>query len=131
MTDHAAALLALARDDLEVARRDLDGFPRHAASRAYYAVFHAVSAALSDSGHPAKSHAGARSMFGEVLVKSGPFDSTDVRTLARLTRLRNDADYHVGRNVSAQAATEAVQDAAQLVDRLAAWLVGGTFTEAS
>lgn len=123
MTGQPEAILALARDDLTTARRDLGaGYPRPAASRAYYAVFHAVSAALSKAGVPTKSHAGMRSQFSRVLVLDGPFETADAKALARLSRLRHDADYEVGRDVSVEAAREAVADAAALVERLAAWV---------
>ena len=123
MTGQPQALLALAREDLTTARRDLDAHaPRHAASRAYYAVFHAISAALSKEGVRTKSHAGVRAQFSRVLVLNGPFEAADAKTLNGLSRLRHDADYEVGRGVSDEAAREAVRDAEALVDRLALWL---------
>ena len=123
MTDQAEALLALAQDDLVVARRNLgDGYPRQAASRTYYALFHAATAALAEAGDHAKTHAGVRRQFGQRSVQDGPFGAEDSRTFARPARLRNDADYHVGREVSAEAAGAALADAAALVDRIAAWL---------
>ena len=123
MTDVAADLLALARDDLTVARRDHDGsFPRHAASRAHYAVFHAAMAVLAEKGESPKSHAGVRTRFGDLFVRNGPFETHHSRTLDRLARLRNDADYHIGRDVDTAAAREAVTDAEAFVADLAAWI---------
>ena len=131
MTGQPEAILALARDDLTTAHRDLDaGFARQAASRAYYAVFHAVSAALSKAGVQTKSHAGVRSQFSRVFVLDGPFETADAKTLARLARLRHDADYEVGRDVSIGAAREAVAAAASLVDRLATWLADASSGDA-
>lgn len=123
MSDSTADLLGLSHDDLTVARRDRDdGFPRHAASRAYYATFHAAMAALASKGERPKTHAGVRALFGALFVKDGPFEVRHSRTLDRLARLRNDADYHVGRDVSADAAREAVASAEAFVSDVAAWL---------
>ncbi|MDT0632847.1 HEPN domain-containing protein [Rubrivirga litoralis] len=123
MTGSVPDLLALAHDDLVVARRDRDGgFSRHAASRAYYAVFHAAVAALAARGERPKTHAGVRTRFGALFVQGGPFEKRHSRTLDELARLRNDADYHVGREVGADAAREAVADAEAFVADVAAWV---------
>ena len=123
MTGEPSALLALAHDDLVTARRDLDAeAPRHAVSRAYYAAFHAVSAALVVVDAPAKSHKGTHSQFYREFVRAGRLPASDGQVLAALFQLRQDADYDVGQIVSAEQAEQAVRDAAALVDRVAAWV---------
>lgn len=123
MTGPVPDLLALAHDDLTVARRDRDGgFPRHAASRAYYAVSHAAVAALAVKGERPKTHAGVRTRFGAVFVQGGPFEKRHSQTLDELARLRNDADYNVGRAVEDSAAREAVAGAEAFVADVSAWV---------
>ena len=123
MTGEPSALLALARDDLAAARRDLDANPpRHAVSRAYYATFHAVSAVLVIVDAPAKSHKGTHSQFHREFVRTGRLPASDGQVLAALFQLRQDADYDVGQGVSMEQAERAVRDAAALVDDLAAWM---------
>ena len=57
-------LLDKARRRLDAAVRDLDaGDAEGAVSRAYYAAFHAASAALASEGLSAKTHAGAHNLF--------------------------------------------------------------------
>lgn len=63
-----------------------------------------------------------RRQFALRLVEGGPFDAEDSRTFTRLARLRNDADFHVGRDVGADAARQALADVEALVGRLADWL---------
>ena len=123
MTGPVPDLLALAHDDLTVARRDRDGgFPRHAVSRAYYAAFHAAVAALAVKGERPKTHAGVRTRFGALFVQDGPFEKRHSRTLDELARLRNDADYHVGREIKDEAVREAVTDAETFVADVSAWV---------
>lgn len=123
MTDEVTGLLALARDDLETARRNLAAKAfRHAVARAYYGVFHAASAAVRHAGHHPKSHAGVQRLFGDLLVRSGPFSKDRARAYGRLMALRHDADYEVGRVITENDAERAVRDATALVADLTAWV---------
>lgn len=45
-----------------------------AASRAYYAIFHAVKALLNQVGQSCQSHGGAISRFGQYVVNTGLMD---------------------------------------------------------
>lgn len=123
MTDEPSGLFDLARADLAAAHRDLDaGAPRHAASHAYYAAFHAASAALLVIGLSPKSHVGLRALFSKRFIKDGPLPPSRGRDFSRLARLRHDADYEVGRTVRHDDAERAIRDAAVIVDDLASWV---------
>ncbi|MDT7855151.1 HEPN domain-containing protein [Rubrivirga sp. S365] len=123
MTDEINGLLALAREDLETARRDLAaGAFRHAVSRAYYGAFHAASAALLHRGHRPKSHGGVHRMLSDLFVREGPLGREQGRAYTRLMQLRYDADYEVGRIIPQEDAERSVRDAAALVDDLAVWV---------
>jgi uncharacterized protein (UPF0332 family) len=70
--------------------------PFGAASRAYYAVFHAARALLFSVGVEARTHQGTVSLLGEHFVKVGKLSSEMGRLLSRMQRDREDADYGTG-----------------------------------
>ena len=74
-----ATLLAKADQKLDVARRDLNsGDFGDAVSRAYYAVFHALTAVLLERGLSYSSHGQALGAFNRELVKTGVFPRTPI-----------------------------------------------------
>ena len=86
-----------ARACLEEARTlDRAHLPYGAASRAYYAVFHAARALLFSTGIEVQTHRGVAAMIGEHFVKPGALDSAMGRLLSRMQRDREDADYLAG-----------------------------------
>ena len=102
---------------LNAAKRDLkDGFYGKAASRAYYAVFHAVCAVLAGQGLSFSSHSQAIGAFNRELVKTGVFPSDTARKIQRLFEDRRTADYDWSIHVDEATANEDVRDAAWLVD---------------
>jgi hypothetical protein len=70
--------------------------PYGAASRAYYAVFHAARALLFTAGIEPKSHRGLVALVGEHFVKPGRLSPELGRVLSRMQRDREDADYLSG-----------------------------------
>jgi hypothetical protein len=93
-----------ARQELERARTCLAeattlhhaGLPYGAASRAYFAVFHAAEALLFSVGLEARTHHGVAALVGEHFVKPGSLSSEMGRLLSRMQRDREDADYLAG-----------------------------------
>lgn len=84
--ERARRELARARQALAVAGLILEeGALEDAASRLYYAVFHAATAALAVGGRHAKTHSGLVTSFNQVF---GP-----APVLGRLLELRAAADY--------------------------------------
>ena len=67
--------------------------PGAAISRAYYAMFHAATAALLQQGIQRRSHQGIVAAFGQTFVKSGPVDPKFHRYLKEAFDLRKDSDY--------------------------------------
>lgn len=124
MTPDARAFLDLSAGDLAAVARDLAAeAPLHAVSRAYYAVFHAAVAALDSVGLAAKSHAGVHALFGEHFVQSERVGRELGRTLNRLMRLRQGADYHIGQVITMDEARDAETRAAAFVAAVEALLV--------
>ncbi|ASC72996.1 hypothetical protein XM38_039570 [Halomicronema hongdechloris C2206] len=78
-----------AESSLEAARTLLSsGFPNDAASRAYYAAFHAASALLLSRDLTFGSHAGVLRAISLHFVKTGALDKTYGRDLNWLAELR-------------------------------------------
>ena len=89
-----AAHLARAKDDLGTARDNCaHGHWRGAANRAYYAVFHAASAALLWLGIERARHVGVQAAFGEFLIKPGLIAPEFGQIYNRIRQVREMQDY--------------------------------------
>ena len=66
-----------------------------AASRLYYALFHAVSDLLINDERPVCSHKGVNLRFGQHYVQTGIFTAEDGRLYTQLQSLRERADYNI------------------------------------
>lgn len=64
-----------------------------AASRLYYAVFHAANALLICDGHTVKSHKGSMIMFNKEYVLTGLMPKSFGVLYSQLETLREDSDY--------------------------------------
>ena len=94
MTDRQTALFDKARRALETARAVLKlGDAEAAVNRAYYAAFHAATAALLSVGEAPKTHAGAHQRFHLHFVASGRLSRAQGETLRHAFELRQRADY--------------------------------------
>ena len=86
--------LALADSDLRAADALLAlAISPAAASRTYYAVFHATRALLLSLGIQATTHKSLRSLFAQHFVKSGLLPAERSKKLAQLEALRSSGDY--------------------------------------
>lgn len=120
LTPEVAALLAHARAKLEAARVLLAArAPGDAASRAYYAAFHAVSAVLVARGQAYSSHAQVLGAFNRDFVHAGTFPREFTAILARLFEDRQTGDYDPTASLDAAEAERDVQDAQRIVDAVA------------
>jgi uncharacterized protein (UPF0332 family) len=123
LTPEVAALLAHARAKIEVARVLLAArAPGDAASRAYYAAFHAVSAALLARGQAYSSHAQVLGAFNRDFVHAGTFPREYTVTLTRLFEDRQTGDYDPTTSLEQAEAERDVQDAERIVEAVAAHL---------
>jgi uncharacterized protein (UPF0332 family) len=87
--EEADAELRRAEEALRAARLLLGAdAPESAASRLYYAVFHATRAALLVRGRSSKTHSGQITLFTETFGEAP--------VLGSLLRLRAQADYELG-----------------------------------
>ncbi|HEY5596423.1 MAG TPA: HEPN domain-containing protein [Candidatus Bipolaricaulota bacterium] len=113
------ALLQLADERLKTGKRDLRAQAyRDAATRAYYAMFHATSALLNAMELQFKSHKGTVGLFGEHVVKAGLVEEEYGRMLNKSLDLRETADYKVTKEVTVKEARDAVASAEKFVSRI-------------
>jgi len=109
-------MLAKAKSKLAAARRELKaGTPDEAVSRAYYAVYHAISAVLASRGCAFSSHSQTIGGFNARFVRTGLFPKDTTRILHRLFEHRQTADYDWTVAVDPESARRDVTDAAKLV----------------
>jgi uncharacterized protein (UPF0332 family) len=120
------ALQEQLRSMLSKARRSLKAAQRHltesdhdfAASRAYYAAFYAMEAALLTQGVTCSTHGGVLMTFSERFIKTGVLPATFGAIAARLFRERQIGDYEFDVSVSCSDAEQDVAAAADMVDAI-------------
>lgn len=112
-----------ARKKLEVAKRLLEGKEyEDAVSRAYYSVYHAVSALLLTEGLQARTHEGIVTLFGLHFVKTGKFDKKFGRFLTNLKDDRENGDYSLFSVIDENIAKESIIEAEQLIAEIRDYL---------
>jgi uncharacterized protein (UPF0332 family) len=116
VTPECDALLAAA--DAKPRAADLlltEGLPDDAASRAYYAAFHAVSALHLADGNAFSSHAQLIGRFNKDFVRTGRMPTAFAKVLTRLFQDRQLGDYGAPASVSPEQARQDIDDARQLI----------------
>lgn len=123
LTPEVEAMLARARDKLQVARLLLEGEAwSDAASRAYYAVFDAVSALHLAHGKTFSTHSQLIGMFNKEFVLTERFPKEFTSALARLFEDRQSGDYDVLSTLTEQDARQDVDYAANIIDAIKTYL---------
>lgn len=106
-----------ALDSLGAAQRDLrDGYCDLAASRAYYATFHAASALLVAGEKRFAKHSGVIASIHRDYVKEGKLPTDAGKIMSSLFSLRTIADYGGSKHVAPEDAERAVADAQRFLD---------------
>ena len=94
MSPRSAEMLARAREGTASAQVLLEaGHAATAVSTAYYAMFYAARAALSERDRNARSHVGTWALFREEFVLGGQFDEELARAAQRAQARREASDY--------------------------------------
>ena len=91
-------------------------WPAAAVARAYYAMFHAATAALLNQDIRRRSHKGLISAFGQYLVKTGRIDPAFHRSFAETFDLRQHSDYQPLVDLTDVQAAEVLTKAKDFVD---------------
>lgn len=105
-----------AMNALQAAELLSDSFPDDAASRAYYAAFHAVSAAFACAGRTFRKHSAVRAAVHRDLVASGDWDAARGEAYDFLWSLRDTGDYGGGLHVTSEEAGKAVEAAREIIE---------------
>jgi len=112
--DYARDLWKRADNALRSAEALLQLSPDDAASRAYYAAFHAVSAALVLRGQTFTRHSAVRSAVHRDLVKTGIWSVDLGADFDTLWELRDMGDYGGIKHVTSEEAQVAVEAARRI-----------------
>ncbi len=116
MTTEALAMWGRALDDLRAAEALVSmSFPDAAASRAYYAVFNAVSALFSAGNRTFKKHSGVETAMHRDLVHSGRWPTSHGADYGFLRNLRSTGDYGAVNHVSEDEARLAIDATKRLL----------------
>jgi len=116
-------ILKAAKHKLRAARLLLEaGEYGDSASRAYYAVYHAISAVHLDSGKTYSSHAQAIGNFNKEYVMEAVFPKTYTKTINRLFEDRQSGDYSIDPGLTREEAEQDVEDAEHIVRTIEEYL---------
>lgn len=123
-------MLARAEEDLGLSHEIIDGgHHRVGVSRAYYAAFYAMEAALLSMDITRSKHNGVISAFNRHFVSTGLLPSHFGALISDLFRYRNIADYEFESRISEAEARSRIQAASQIVAAIAAYLVREGFID--
>lgn len=90
-------------------------WPGAAMSRAYYAMFHAATAALLHRGMSRRSHQGVIGAFGQTFAKPGLIEARFHKYLADAFDLRQESDYQPVVYLTDEQAREMLERAREFV----------------
>jgi len=109
----------LADQFLATARKvEQEGDLRTAADRAYYAMFHAASAALAAKGISTKTHTGLLNKLGSEYIKTGLLDRKFSGYMRMSFDLRQAGDYAIHADIDQTKVDEVVDWADEFVAKL-------------
>jgi len=119
MNDFAAAEWTRAERALCSAGKLAEADPDSAASRAYYAAFHALTAAFALRGQTFSKHSGLRAALHRDLIRQGDLPVEAGKDYDFLMDLRETGDYGGLQAVTPDSARAAVEKASQFLDSVA------------
>lgn len=118
-------LLDKAQQSTEAAQSLLaDNYVDFSASRAYYAMFYALEALLLTKNLSFSKHSAVIAAFGKEYIKSGVLDARFHRAVIDAFDLRNAGDYGTMHAVSAELASQTIQNAKELIHAVSSHIEG-------
>jgi uncharacterized protein (UPF0332 family) len=93
-------------------------------SRAYYAVFHTISAVLMTKKITCSSHKETIGSFNKEFVKQGTFPKSFSKTIQKLFNERQSGDYDFGSSIGADIAEEDIEQVKEIVESCETYLTG-------
>ncbi|MBI4244014.1 MAG: HEPN domain-containing protein [Planctomycetes bacterium] len=116
-------MLVKARKKLATARTNFDNDQYDdAVSRTYYAVFHAISAALFSQGLHFSSHGQTIGAFNREFIKTQKFPSSFSKIIKKLFRERQMGDYDVQSSLDADIVKEDLEKTEKIIDACETYL---------
>lgn len=114
-----------AKDEIERASAELNaalvlhdkGFFFKSVSSAYYSIYHAAKALLLIKGVEPKTHEGIERMFSLYYIKTKEFDLTIGKTIGRLMKMREEADYYPEIPFTKEESDEAIKMAKNFLEK--------------
>lgn len=124
-----AQIMAKAERALLAARNMVvrDKSPDFAVSRAYYAVFYAMEAALLSQGKTFSKHQGVIAAFSKDFVRTGTFPSHFGASVGRLFRDRQMGDYRFDASIAEEHAEQDIAIAEEIVHAVRQHLADSSF----
>ena len=103
------------------------GYYDDAASRAYYALFHALQAALLTKDLAVSKHSAVLAAFNTHFIRPGLLTDPPFRVIKRLSKDRQNGDYQYGWNTTAERCQLDIADAERTISAVTSLLKAGGF----
>jgi uncharacterized protein (UPF0332 family) len=117
MKENAHFFLEKAKNAIGAAESLLrDGYHDFSAGRAYYAMFYAAEALLSELELKFKKHVGVHRAFAEHFIKTGIFEQKYYHWLVTTFNSRLVGDYAIGTEFEAEEVQEWIDQAKEFLD---------------
>ena len=117
--------LEIAKSDIKSAEILLEaGECRGANNRAYYGIYHAISAIHALDGNAYKRHKDAIANFNKKYIKTEIFPRTLGRRIAEAEEIRHASDYDDFYIATREEAEEQIATAKELVERIEEYVTG-------
>ena len=116
MREFATTELQRALSDLAAAKKLVDTHPDPAASRAYYAAFHALTALFALRGQSFSKHSAIRAALHRDLIRSGEWSAELGRAYDFLMDARAKGNYGGLMRVSEEDAKISLEKAAEIIE---------------
>ena len=121
--DYLKAKLDRSKEDLDDAL-DLfqQGKYRLSVNRAYYGIFHVVSATLTAMGHIRSKHSAVEAAFQQYLIRSGLLETEHGVTYKLARKMREDADYDIYKVITEETARDILEQCQRLQNHVEQYL---------
>jgi uncharacterized protein (UPF0332 family) len=124
--EEVALTLAKAREKLTTAKLDFEGGQfADAVSRAYYCVFHAISACLLEQGLSYSSHGQLIGAFNREILKPGLLPKDFAKDIQMLFDDRQSADYDIFSPIDVGLAQTEIMMAEKILTSIEGLLLNG------
>lgn len=107
----------IAREDLQVAGENMTaGHLRAANNRAYYSIYHSITAVLALEGTAFKRHKDTLAYFNKTYIRNGIFPKTLGRQISTAEMVRHASDYNEFYIVSKEETQKQISCAQELLE---------------